>query len=380
MTAKLASQPDWDGSSTLILEPGMAPGKDKYFDAEQLHEQTRLAIEVFEATHFSPGRWVHHPARRGSSSPATYPHAFNSVWCPPTPCKAIIFYDHSSGHGAYAMEALLASHANKGPDWKGSVAAMRDGFFRDAPTGEKRSQKMQFAEGDNLVCDITAPPGVDWHADPTAPAPAAPSAPAPAPSAAPPPTEAEMEAAFKLFKAGCLATLKKKNPGKTPTELHSLSRVKWDTQPRARQQVFVDRYRARATAGPAQTAEERVIKAGQLVPLVLVGKNKGLEYLLTERGLYPAAGLKGSCQSSKYHSASNDCCCVRLLSVQPDFASECSALQHLVEVRVQLAPELSTFRHLCLFLPKVPPPPRVPLLLPPQPHPPSSPPTCYGYG
>ena len=59
------------------------------------------------------------------------------------------------------------------------------------------------------------------------------------------------------------------------------------------------------------------------------------------------------------------CCCCRLLAVQPDFVSECSALQHMVEERVPLVRTFEPFtnqsntvlvaRHLCLFLPKVMP-------------------------
>ena len=132
IAAKIAAEPAWDGSSTLILEPGAAPGKDKYFDAEQLHVQTKLAMEIFEATHHAPGRWVYHPSRRGGSSRSTYPSSFTAVWLPPTSCKGLFFYDHSSGHGAYAAEALLASNANKNPDWKGSLKPMRDGWYRNA--------------------------------------------------------------------------------------------------------------------------------------------------------------------------------------------------------------------------------------------------------
>ena len=58
----------------------------------------------------------------------------------------------------------------------------------------------------------------------------------------------------------------------------------------------------------------------------------------------------------------NTCCCRHLLSAQPDFASECSALQHGVESRVSLERTFEPFtstsntvnsaRHLCIFLPK----------------------------
>ena len=133
MAARLASEPTWNGSCQLILEPGAAAGKDKYFDAEQLIEQTKLAKEIFEATHFAPDRWAYHPVQ-GSSSARSYPLAFEAVWCPRVSCMGLFFYDHSSGHGAFAPHALVASRANKGPDWKGSVTRMRDGYFK-APDG-----------------------------------------------------------------------------------------------------------------------------------------------------------------------------------------------------------------------------------------------------
>ena len=101
MKAKLAINPAWNGSSTLILEPGAAAGKDKYFDAEQLHEQTKLAMEVFEAAgHTAPGRWAYHVSKSGRPSRATYPLAFVPVWCPPVACMGLWFFDHSSGGGA----------------------------------------------------------------------------------------------------------------------------------------------------------------------------------------------------------------------------------------------------------------------------------------
>ena len=76
---------------------------------------------------------------------------------------------------------------------------------------------------------------------------------------------------------------------------------------------------------------------------MLWGRNKGFKAILSERKLYPAAGLKGACESGVPHREGGDCCCQKLLDVQPDFAQECSALQHLVE---------DFARHLCMFLPK----------------------------
>jgi transposase len=64
--------------------------------------------------------------------------------------------------------------------------------------------------------------------------------------------------------------------------------------------------------------------------------------LLAERGLLPAGGLRGACESAKDHAADNRCCCKRLLGSQPDFASEVSALQRIVSAGL----------HLCVFLAK----------------------------
>ena len=76
----------------------------------------------------------------------------------------MFFYDHSSGHGAYSKDALLARNGHKGPDWTGTVASMRDGWFLDAQ-GVRRKQAMNFKEGDVLPFDVTCPPGIDANAD-----------------------------------------------------------------------------------------------------------------------------------------------------------------------------------------------------------------------
>ena len=168
LAAKVAANPSWSRSSTLVLEPGAAPGKDKYFDAEQLIEQTKIAREIFEATHVMPGRWAYHPSHRGPTSNATYPYSFEAVWLPPARCMPLFFFDHSSGHGAYASDALVAQRANKLPDFKGSVPVMRNGYFRRGPTAAKQRQVMQFSPGDILLRDITIPSGVDPTAAATA--------------------------------------------------------------------------------------------------------------------------------------------------------------------------------------------------------------------
>jgi hypothetical protein len=351
MAARLAAEPSWSGSSMLILEPGAAgSGKDKYFDAAQLMEQTKLAMEVFEATHVAPGRWAYHPSRHGPVTATTYPISVEAVWLPPTPCKALFFYDHSSGHGAMAKESLSASNGNKGPDWKGAVHPMRDAWFVNAQ-GNKQTQVLQFEEGDRLTCNIVCPPGVDPDdaAGPAQPA-AQPAAQPEAPVAA---TAVEAEAAFKLFFSGCHQTLKKHHPNRTAAELKDMGREKWGTLSVERQLVYVCRLRAKESAGAPQAAASRIIKEGSLVPRALWGRNKGLEIILSERGLYPAAGLKGACPNAKSHTPANDCCCVRLLATQPDFAAECSALQHLVEGQVAIpGTTMTTARHHCFFLPK----------------------------
>ena len=248
MAAKLAAEPAWNGSTTLLLEPGAGPGKDAYFDADQLLVQTKLAMDVFEATHFAPGRWVYHPSKFGKVSPTTYPLAFEAVWLPPTPCKGLFFFDHSSGHGAYAKDALQASKPNKNPDWKGAVPVQRDGWFIDA-AGVKQKQEMQFKEGEPLPFDVLCPPGIDPHSAPGA---------APSPAAAgdidtPPPTAAELEASFKLWLAGCLVTLKKHNPTLGSAEIQPLARSKWADLPTERKNNFLTRVRAKAAAGLAHS-------------------------------------------------------------------------------------------------------------------------------
>lgn len=67
-----------------------------------------------------------------------------------------------------------------------------------------------------------------------------------------------------------------------------------------------------------------------------------MEYLLAERGLLPAAGLRAACANEAAHSPDGNCCCKRMLGKQLDFKYEISALQRTVEKG----------EHLCLFLPK----------------------------
>ena len=325
-------------------------------------------MEVFEATHIAPGRWGYHPVGR-SASCDRYPRAdhaaYVAVWLPPVRCKALIFFDHSTGHGAFAKNALNADRGNKMPDWNGRVEPQRDGWFYlhgDKNNRVRYTQSMQFKEGDVLPCDIKIPKGIDPDAAPDAAAartPAAPTAPQP------PPTDAELTAAFKRFFQGAQQTLKKKHPQMTADGIRSLGQDKWGFLTTEQKMVYISRVRAAAAATAApQTNEERVLKAGSPVPRRLWGRHKGLQVLLLERELY-RDGLKGSCENNQAHT-SKECCCSRLLSVQIDFAAEVSALQHLVEARIPLGELFAgSLRHLCLFLPKVTSPPiaRLPLLL-----------------
>jgi hypothetical protein len=283
---------------------------------------------------------------------------------------------------------------------------MKDGRFGDT------MQQMQFCENEVLTRDLVAPPGVDVHAAPVRPAAADPAAadpaaadpaaaPAPAAPAQVPPSEAEFEAAFKIFFTNRITTLKKHHTHCTPAEIKEIGRGLWGDQPIAKRMEFVAKVRAKAAAVAAgaggrarafavdvgaralttatliaagattTTPAERTIRVGCRVPNILVGRHKGLKYILHERGLLPA-GLKIACQTEKDHKDTNDCCCARLLSVQPDFAAETSALQQVIETRIPV-PSSSTLaipipadmtmaRHVCLFLPKVRPP------LPPPAH------------
>jgi hypothetical protein len=70
---------------------------------------------------------------------------------------------------------------------------------------------------------------------------------------------------------------------------------------------------------------------------------KGMEVIIRERGLWPAQGeLRAQCPDFHCPPGRTDCCCRRLLFSQPDFVSQKSQLQELVESR----------GHLCDFYPK----------------------------
>ncbi|KAL3892813.1 MAG: hypothetical protein SGPRY_014761, partial [Prymnesium sp.] len=297
MAAELMADPNWSGISTLMLEPGAAPGKHKYFDAEQLNEQSKLAMDIFDATHVAPGRW----------------------------CKALFFFDHSSGHGAYSTDALVAQRENKGPDWKGTIAPIRDGWFRDA-NGLKQVQRIQFAQGDKLARDIVVPSD-----------------------------------AFKMFCAGALVTIKKHNTGKSADEIQSIARARWEGFSADKRMGYVRKVRAKAAAGPAQTPADRLLKAGSLVPKGLWGRSKGLVLILWS-GRASTLQLGSRARVAQLNSttiqttavAPGSLLCSRIFKWS---ARRCSIQRTKMERTFEPMPRMSntvqTSRHLCIFLPKV---------------------------
>jgi len=59
------------------------------------------------------------------------------------------------------------------------------------------------------------------------------------------------------------------------------------------------------------------------------GVQKGIKTILAERGLWPANSLRLDCPNEC--SPSSDCCARKLLSTQPDFIEQRSAIQEVVE-------------------------------------------------
>ncbi len=72
------------------------------------------------------------------------------------------------------------------------------------------------------------------------------------------------------------------------------------------------------------------------------GTAKGIRTILFERNLWPAAGLRGKCKLVADHKEDGSCCAEKLLSIQPDFAAQLSAVEEAVKEGGQE----------CLFLPK----------------------------
>ncbi len=69
---------------------------------------------------------------------------------------------------------------------------------------------------------------------------------------------------------------------------------------------------------------------------------KGMQQIIWERGLWPETGLPAECPGFKCPEDQTNCCCRRLLFNQPDFSSQKSQLQELIESR----------GHICDFYPK----------------------------
>jgi hypothetical protein len=69
---------------------------------------------------------------------------------------------------------------------------------------------------------------------------------------------------------------------------------------------------------------------------------KGMEQILWERGLWPEGGLRTQCPKFKCTPGRVDCCCRRILYLQPDFIAQKSQLEELIE----------RCNHLCDFYPK----------------------------
>ncbi|CAB4492243.1 unnamed protein product [Rhizophagus irregularis] len=63
------------------------------------------------------------------------------------------------------------------------------------------------------------------------------------------------------------------------------------------------------------------------------GRPKGIKLVLEEKGLWKKE-LKRICSECKIHSPTkNDCCAVRILSLQPDFAAQRPLIQEIIEDR-----------------------------------------------
>jgi transposase len=101
--------PEWkesDRYATQAFEYGK--NSEGYWTAVELIEQTDRALDIFERNH---------PKGR-----------------------AVMGFDSSTNHRAYAPNALVAAHMNVGPG--GKQAIMRDGWFIDKKTGKRVAQSM----------------------------------------------------------------------------------------------------------------------------------------------------------------------------------------------------------------------------------------------
>ncbi len=67
---------------------------------------------------------------------------------------------------------------------------------------------------------------------------------------------------------------------------------------------------------------------------LLDGRPKGIRLILKERGLWPEGGLNRICSECKKHFPITDnCCAVRLLSLQPDFLAQRPLIREVIEDR-----------------------------------------------
>ena len=175
LIAQKLSDRAWNFDARLILEPGAGRGKDKYFDGDQLVEQQKLAMEVFEASHVAPARTVaiceQVPISLTVGPEGVEAHAevrLVAKELPAVRCRGLWLFDNSSGHGKTAPGARNAGACNKGPDWTGKVVPMRDGWYTKLASDEhgkqyvtRVAQRMQFQRGDVLPCDLVVPAGLD---------------------------------------------------------------------------------------------------------------------------------------------------------------------------------------------------------------------------
>ena len=167
--------------------------KDKYFDNDQLIDQTKIAMEVFDAMnrHVAPARDVVLPPVRAvvrCVKPVEAHLQFDGMrvhlqlevgrrpvrlqlnvqppevkHLPRVRCQALLLFDHSSGHAAGATDSRSVTAMPKGPDWNGKLPWMRDGWYLDSrgPSWPRISYRMQFSEGDVLPVDLTVPVGIN---------------------------------------------------------------------------------------------------------------------------------------------------------------------------------------------------------------------------
>jgi len=109
-----------------------------------------------------------------------------------------------------------------------------------------------------------------------------------------PPTAEETAAAMKIYMKNRKQTLMKKDEHKTKTaaQLEEVMKAEWPQLLEARQLGYVRKVReAAARGGGAQRQAPTVLKKGSTVPRMLIGRHKGSEVLLAERGLLPPGSL-----------------------------------------------------------------------------------------